>query len=105
MTGADARPVNAVRCGEDRPFVPYAPRCTAVSESQRANHQHPENRSMKASMLGLCFLVVTTASSVSAQQTTRPATPPPTKAEQEVLDLARVKWRWMSEKKVDTLAA
>ena len=28
-----------------------------------------------------------------------------TKAEQELLDLSRTKWRWMSEKKVDTLAA
>ena len=28
-----------------------------------------------------------------------------TKVEQEVLDLSRTKWRWMSERKVDTLAA
>ena len=28
-----------------------------------------------------------------------------TKAEQELLELSRTKWRWMSEKKVDTLAA
>lgn len=39
----------------------------------------------------------------------RPAATPlaaaSTKAEQEVLDLSRDKWRWMSEKKVDTLAA
>lgn len=29
----------------------------------------------------------------------------PTKAEQELLDLSRAKWRWMAEKKADTLAA
>jgi sugar lactone lactonase YvrE len=32
-----------------------------------------------------------------------PATPP-TRAEQEVLDLSKEKWRWMAEKKADTLA-
>jgi hypothetical protein len=32
-----------------------------------------------------------------------PATPP-TRAEQEVLDLSKAKWRWMAEKKADTLA-
>jgi hypothetical protein len=60
---------------------------------------------MKASMLGLCLLVVTAASSASAQQATTAPTASPTKAEQEILDLSRTKWRWMSEKKVDTLAA
>ena len=30
---------------------------------------------------------------------------PPTKAEQEILDLSREKWRWMAEKQADTLAA
>ena len=34
-----------------------------------------------------------------------PLVAPPTKAEQEILDLSREKWRWMSEKKADTLAA
>jgi hypothetical protein len=70
---------------------------------------------MKTFILGLGFLIVTAASSASAQQgATRPAAPPqgmalpatpPTKAEQEVLDLSKEKWRWMSEKKADTLAA
>ena len=59
---------------------------------------------MKASILGLFVLVLTASSSVSAQQAARPSSPPPTKAEQEVIDLSAVKWRWMSEKKVDTLA-
>ena len=61
---------------------------------------------MKASILGLCFLALTAASPAAAQQqASAPSTPPPTKVEQEVIDLSRVKWRWMSEKKVDTLAA
>jgi hypothetical protein len=63
---------------------------------------------MKSSLLGLCFLIATAASSAGAQQAaTRPAVPAaaPTQAEQEVLDLSKAKWRWMSEKKADTLAA
>lgn len=39
------------------------------------------------------------------QQRAAPPAAPPTKAEQEVLDLSREKWRWMSERKADTLAA
>ena len=37
-------------------------------------------------------------------QAAMPSAAPPTKAEQEVLDLSKEKWRWMSEKKADTLA-
>ena len=61
---------------------------------------------MKASLLGLCLLIASAASSAAQQQqaATAPATPP-TKAEQEVLTLSRDKWRWMAEKKADTLAA
>lgn len=62
---------------------------------------------MRASLLGLCFLIATATSSVSAQQAATAPAPvtPATKAEQEVLTLSRDKWRWMSEKKADTLAA
>lgn len=49
--------------------------------------------------------VVVPYRSGTAQQTAAPPATPPTKAEQEVLDLSREKWRWMSEKKADTLAA
>ena len=59
---------------------------------------------MKASILGLCFLIATTASSGAAQQTATAQTALPTKAEQEILTLSKDKWRWMSEKKADTLA-
>ena len=60
---------------------------------------------MKAAILGLFILFLTAASPASAQQAAKTVSPPPTKVEQEVIDLSRVKWRWMSEKKVDTLAA
>ena len=40
-----------------------------------------------------------------AQQAVAPPATLPTKAEQEVLDLSKEKWRWMSEQKADTLAA
>ena len=60
---------------------------------------------MNASIFGLGFLVATAASSAMAQQATMPPSAPPTKAEQEILDLSREKWRWMAEKKADMLAA
>ena len=40
-----------------------------------------------------------------ARERATPPTAAATKAEQEILDLSREKWRWMSEKKADTLAA
>ena len=60
---------------------------------------------MKASLVGLCVLLFSAASSAGAQQPAPAPTAPPTKAEQELLDLSRTKWRWMSEKKADSLAA
>jgi hypothetical protein len=60
---------------------------------------------MKVSILGLCFLIVSGSSSGAAQA---PVSPPPvsrTKAEQEIINLSKEKWRWMSERKVDSLAA
>jgi hypothetical protein len=59
----------------------------------------------KTSILGVAFLIAIAASSAAAQQGATPPTNPPTKAEQEILDLSREKWRWMAEKKADTLAA
>lgn len=49
---------------------------------------------MRASLLGLCVLAIG-AQWVGAQQTS---------AEQEIIDLSRAKWQWMSERNVDTLA-
>lgn len=60
---------------------------------------------MKASLVGLCALLFCVASSAGAQQPAPAPTVPPTKEEQELLDLSRTKWRWMSEQKADTLAA
>ena len=59
---------------------------------------------MKASILGLCVLLATAAASGAAQQAAPAPAAPPTKAEQEVLTLSKDKWRWMSERKADTLA-
>src|SRR5687767_4773770 len=66
---------------------------------------------MKAPILGLCFLMVSPHPSVASEaQATVPkeATPPAassTKDEQEVLNLSKEKWRWMSERNVDALTA
>ena len=60
---------------------------------------------MTKSMLVLCGLLVATQPSCAS----RPAPDLPAatgaSAQQEVLALSRDKWRWMAERKVDTLAA
>lgn len=66
---------------------------------------------MKASILGLCFLMVSPHSSVASEaQATAPKeailpAASSTTDEQEVLRLSKEKWRWMSERNVDALAA
>jgi hypothetical protein len=50
---------------------------------------------MKPSLLALCFFILCTQST-NAQQT---------KEEQDIITLSKNKWRWMSEKKTDTLDA
>jgi uncharacterized protein DUF4440 len=45
------------------------------------------------------------ACSAPAMAQVSAGTPNPTKAEQEILNLSKTKWRWMSERNVDTLAA
>ena len=64
----------------------------------------PDSR-MKASIFGLFFLIGSVASHSAAQEPAAPPTQSSTKAEQEMLSLSRLKWRWMSERKVDSLAA
>jgi Domain of unknown function (DUF4440) len=64
---------------------------------------------MKALVLGLCFLMAQW-SLASEGQATAPKEVTPTAAsstneEQEVLSLSKDKWRWMSERNVDALAA
>ena len=56
---------------------------------------------MKLLLTNLFFLLIMLQSS-QAQQNNASATPP-TKVEQEVLDLSKQKWQWMADKKVDTL--
>ena len=63
-----------------------------------------DNR-VKTTILGLCFLIGGFASSSAAQEPAPTATTTVTKAEQEMLNLSREKWRWMSERKVDSLDA
>ena len=58
---------------------------------------------MTSAVLGLCAVLVA-AMGAPPKQETSPA-PSGATREQEVLSLSREKWRWMSEKKVDSLAA
>jgi len=60
---------------------------------------------MKASIVGLCFLIATVQSSGAPQTQINPPAVSSTNAEQEVISLSKEKWRWMSERKVDSLAA
>lgn len=64
-----------------------------------------ENTCMKVSFLGLFFLIVS-LQGASAQQTQgNPPAASRTKAEQEIITLSKEKWNWMSERKVESLAA
>jgi len=57
---------------------------------------------MKATFLGLCFLVVSAQWSYAQRNE---GTPPATSdEEQELLDLSREKWLWMADRNVDALA-
>lgn len=60
---------------------------------------------MKRFLFALVAVSLACAAPVIAQDNRAPAKVKPTKVEQELLDLSRTKWRWMSEKKVDSLAA
>ena len=56
---------------------------------------------MKPIIVVLVALVMVSSATASAQN---PATPGGTTAEQEILDLSRMKWRWMEQQNADTLA-
>jgi Domain of unknown function (DUF4440) len=60
---------------------------------------------MNVSMLGLCFLMAAMQSAGAPQKQTDPPATGRTKSEQEVIGLSKEKWRWMSERNVDSLAA
>ncbi len=58
---------------------------------------------MKVSFLGLFVLVMNVQWSGAQQRDVNPSTMSSTSAEQEIIDLSKDKWRWMSERKVDSL--
>jgi hypothetical protein len=60
---------------------------------------------MKASIFGLLVLIVSAQWAFAQQESVNPSAANSTGAEQELIDLSKVKWQWMSDKKVDTLAA
>ena len=57
---------------------------------------------MKRIMTTLGVLLLVCSAAAAAQN---PAAPKGTNAEQAILDLSKTKWRWMSERNVDSLAA
>ncbi len=59
----------------------------------------------RVSILGLCFLVM--GAHVAFAQSEKASAPAVslTEAEQEVISLSKEKWTWMSERKVESLAA
>lgn len=59
---------------------------------------------MKVSLLGLCLVILSVQWSCAQVKTITASTTNNKNSEQEIIDLSKEKWRWMSEKKVDTLA-
>lgn len=64
-------------------------------------------RRLLAPMAWLCAVAAFSAPALLQAQGTPPAAPAaaPTTEQRQLLSLSRDKWRWMSERKVDTLAA
>ncbi len=63
------------------------------------------NTYMKATLLGLCFLIVSMQGAFAQQKQGEPSTMSRTNTEQEIVTLSKDKWRWMSERKVESLDA
>jgi len=57
----------------------------------------------KASILGLCFLIVSVRWSFASQKEATTTTMSITNVEQEIINLSKKKWQWMADKNVDTL--
>ncbi|MEJ8819444.1 nuclear transport factor 2 family protein [Lacibacter sp. H407] len=55
---------------------------------------------MKLTMLGFCFLLATVQCSTAQQTIGNPSA-----TEQEIINLSKQKWLWMSDKNTDTLAS
>lgn len=62
-----------------------------------------QNTSMKVSILGLCLMIVGAPSLGATQERVTPTAL--SSATAEIMSLSKEKWRWMSERKVDSLAA
>ena len=60
---------------------------------------------MNRIIVSLVALSLAKAAPAAAQANASSTAATRTKVEQELLDLSRTKWRWMSERKVDSLAA
>src|SRR5437867_1733769 len=60
---------------------------------------------MRLSTFGLCCLLLGLQSSCASARGANPPATISASAQQEILNLSRQKWRWMSERKVDSLAA
>jgi hypothetical protein len=59
-----------------------------------------KHNTMKVSMLGICFLLISTFSSNAQVTTTKNIST----SEQEIINLSKEKWQWMADKNVDKLA-
>ena len=57
----------------------------------------------KAFAIGLCLFTTPAALTSAAEKPASPSTRSGTNAEQEILSLSKEKWRWMSERKVESL--
>jgi Domain of unknown function (DUF4440) len=65
----------------------------------------PAKACMQVSILGLCFWVIGVQGASAQAGKASASAASSTEAEQEVIRLSKEKWNWMSERKVDSLAA
>lgn len=66
---------------------------------------HTPMKHILTALVALALPFSMLAATAAAQDGTAPAEAERVQREQELLDLSRTKWRWMSERKVDSLAA
>lgn len=60
---------------------------------------------MKATILVLCLLIMSTGWSYAQQNNTNTSTMSNTPEQQEIINLSKQKWHWMADKNVDSLNA
>lgn len=60
---------------------------------------------MRFKIFGFCLLAICVLSSCAQQKAATTSTTNNAGTEQEVINLSKEKWRWMAEKKADTLSA